>query len=400
MDLLRKASLLIATTTLLSACGSEGATQPPIWEQIVDPDTAVTHISASQADISADAFGDLVTLGSVISDADPTTPALDNLRQLFLMKQDDNGNLIWKTLMDYPADGGSPYEVESDSNGNLYLVGEDFVMKTDRYGQVLWQDTFDDLALSVTVTDDRIYVPGRITRIYDANGNLQLTIDNGDIYPWEVVIAANGDIIQATWDAITRHDTYGNLVWSSPAPNDVTTMARIQLDEQENVYVSYLSNSGDSSGNTAAARLVKVNSNGSRAWDLFIPDRRPSSNYFKSGNVALYITSDGELLNLSAGSKGRQITRVNPSNGSVIWEKVYSGEGRGSDSFLDGDDTLYVVGSSNPQKFDAGGNLLGSGEMQTTITGESLAITDSGMFVSGILSQDSILKYYTVAFER
>lgn len=400
MDFIRKTSLIVAASSLLAACAGENQTAPPIWEQVVDPGTAVTHISASQADISADAFGDLVTLGSVISDADPSTPALDNFRQLFLMKQDDRGNLIWSTLLDYPVEGGSPMEVESDRNGNLYLVGEDFVMKTDRYGQVQWLDTFEDLALSITVTDDRIYVPGRTTRIYDLNGNLQLTIDNGDIYPWEVVIADNGDIIQATWTAITRHDSYGNLVWSAPAPADVTTLARIRLDAQENVYVSYLSNSGDSSSKKVAAQLIKVNANGTPAWDLFIPDRRPSSNYSKSGNVALYITANGELLNLTAGTRGRQITRINPTNGSVIWEKVYSGEGPASDSFLDSDDTLYIAGGSNPQKYDAGGNLLGTGEMRYTITGDSLAVTSSGMFVSGIVSENDVFNYYTVAFER
>lgn len=399
MQKLRKAAFVFASTSVLAACGGGGETQPPVWEQIVEPNTATEHFSATHEDMTADVFGDIVTLGTASVDSDPSTPAIDVLRKLYLMKQDTDGNLIWQTLIDYPGEGGSPYEVTSDIQGNLYAVGDGFVLKTDRYGQVLWQDSFEGLVLSVTVTRDRVYVPGKITRIYDLNGNLQLTIDNGDIYPWEVKVAANGDIIQATWNAITRHDSLGNLVWSAPAPDDVTAVAKIQLDGAENVYVSYLSNAGDSSGNTAAARVVRVNSDGSTAWNRFIPDRRRSSNYFKGGNVHLHLTSNGDVLNITAGSKGRQITRIDPESGSVIWEKVHSGQGRADDTFLDSADTLYVAGSSTPQKYDANGDLVITGDMRSTNTTNSLALTDNLMIVGGVIYEDSTFKFYTVAFD-
>lgn len=400
MDLMRKTSLVLFTTSLLAACGGQDQTSPPVWEQIELPETVTEHTSVTHGDMTTDAFGDIVTLGTATSDADPSTPALDLLRELYLMKQDSNGNLIWKTLINYPADSGTPYEVESDNNGNLYAAGEGFILKTDRYGQVQWQDTFEGLVLSITVTDDRVYVPGKITRVYDLNGNLQLTIDNNDDYPWEIRLADNGDIIQATWTAITRHDSYGNLIWSAPAPVDVTTVARIQLDSAENVYVSYLSNAGDSGASTAAARVIRVNNNGSVAWNRFIPDRRPSSNYFKSGNVALHLTSNGELLNVTAGTKGRQLTRINPANGNVIWEKVHSGHGRADDSYLDSADNLYIAGGSHPSKYDASGNLVGTGDMRSTNTRNSLTIAGNRMVVGGIVYEDSQFRFYTVAFDK
>lgn len=399
MDLLRKTALLVSFATLLTACGGEEKT-PPVWETRLLPATPVEHIAASHDDMILDAFGDLVTLANVTTDGDPTTPAVDAHHQILLIKQATNGDLIWQSLLDYPGEVGSPYEVESDADGNLYLAGDGFVMKTDRYGQLLWQDTLDGLALSITVTDDRVYVPGNITRIYDLNGNLQLSVNNGDIYPWEVVVTDSGDIIQATWTAITRHDSYGNLIWSAPAPSDVTTKARVKLDSQENVYVSYLSNGGDSSGNTAAARLIKVSDTGSVQWNRYIPDNRRSSNYYKSGNVDLHITSDGDLLNVTSGTKGRQLTLLNSSTGQVIWEKVHNGEGRGDESHLDSSDNLYIVGSSNPQKYDADGNVLASGEMASTNTQNSLAVIGNRMYVGGVVYEDSIFKLYSAAFEN
>lgn len=404
MELMRKTSLAIGLSTLLSACGGSNPEVAADWESYVVPQGDTAPFTVTHRDLAMDAYGDLVTVGNAGFDSDPSTPAMDVEHKIVLAKQDRSGNQIWQTLLDYPTDRYTAYEVESDNNGNLYVVGDGFIMATDSYGDLLWQDQFEGLGLSVTVENDLVYVPARTTRVYDLNGNLQLSIDNGGIYPWEVKVTDDGSIIQATWDAITRHDSLGNLVWSAPAPADVTTMSMIQVDSAENVYATYLSNDGSSSGNTAAAHVVKIDSTGNQQWSRFIPDRRSSSNYYKSGKVHAFLTSDGNLLNVTAGTKGRQLTKLNSDNGQVIWEKVYSGEGVAEDAYLTSSDKLILVGSSNPQQFDANGELTATGAMAPTITKNSLAVYGNTFFVGGSVHEDAsgadTRALYTAAFSE
>jgi len=404
MELIRKNSLVVGLVTLLAGCGGTNQEIAPDWESYVVPETPVTVFTTSNKDMTLDAYSDLVTVGNAGFDGDPTTPAYDSVHKIVLTKQDRNGNLIWQSLLDYPGERYTVYEVESDDNGNLYVVGDSFILAADSNGQLLWQDTFDGLGLSVTIKDGLVYVPARTTRIYDLNGNLQSTIDNGGIYPWEVQVTDDGSVIQATANAITRHDAQGNLIWSVNAPSDVTALARIQLDSSENVYVSYLSNNGSSGGDSAAARVVKIDTNGTQQWARFIPDNRPSSSYYKSGKVHLFLTADGDVLNVTAGTKGRQITKLNSENGQVIFEKVHSGEGEGDDAYLMGDDKLIIVGSSNPQQFDSNGNLLATGDMAQTLTRNTLAVYGSTFFVGGNVTKDAagndIRALYTAAFSE
>lgn len=402
MELMRKTSLAIGLSTLLTACGGSNPEVAAEWESYVVPQGDTAPFTVTHRDLSLDAYGDLVTIGNAGFDGDPSTPALDVEHKIVLAKQDRNGNQIWQSLLDYPVDRFSAYEVESDDLGNLYIVGDGFIMAANSNGDFLWQDEFEGLGLSVTIKNGLVYVPARNTRVYDLNGNLQFTIDNGGIYPWEVQVTDDGSIIQATRDAITRHDSFGNFVWSTPAPADVTTMALMQLDANDSVYVTYLTNDGASGGNVAAAHVVKVNANGQQQWDRFIADRRSSSNLFKSGKVHVFLASDGNVINVTAGTKGRQITKINSNNGQVIWDKVYNGEGEADDAYLTADDKLLLVGSSNPQQFDANGDLVATGTMASTITKNSIAVYGDTFFVGGSVHQDAAgndtRALYTAAF--
>jgi len=144
--------------------------------------------------------------------------------------------------------------------------------------------------------------------------------------------------------------------------------------------------------------------NGNLQWNRFIADKRPSSNYYKSGNVHLFLTSTGDILNVTAGSKGRQITKLNSDSGQVISEKVHSGEGSAEDAHLNSADKLFLVGSSNPQQFDVDGNLLATGNMASTITRNSLAVYGNTFFVGGNVTKDSdgntLRALYTAAFSE
>ena len=400
MESLRHLTLMSCTALLLTACGGEEEKQPALWETFTTQTTPESLFSARARDLTLDTYGDLITLGAVSYDSDPSTVAIDAKHDIYLMKQDRSGAVIWETTLDTPSTRITSYEVQSDYNGNLYVVGDGFIVATDPQGTLRWQDTYEDLALSVTVSGDRVYVPGRTTRIYDLDGNLELTIDNGDIYPWQVVLADNGDIIQATWNAITRHTAAGDLIWSAPAPDDVTTRASVALDDADNVYVSFLTDVGNSGGNTAAARMVKINNAGEQEWYRFIPDNRPSSNYYKSGTVHTFIASNGDVVHVTAGSKGRQITRINSDNGSVIWEKVHANTGTAHDAHLADNDQLILVGDNNPQTFDAQGNLISSYAQSSPSSTNSLAIYGNQFFVNGSNNQDGDRSFYTAAYSR
>ncbi|MDX1693991.1 MAG: PQQ-binding-like beta-propeller repeat protein [Ketobacteraceae bacterium] len=395
-------SFLTTLLCLLSACGGR-ETVAPFWEQKTQPNSTNPYKFARNFDMIADPAGDLVSLGNLTVDADPSTPALDSEHVIILTKQQpEDGSLIWESILPFPNGGFSLYEVESDDEGNLYVAGEGFVLKTDSYGQLLWQQSFEPgqmTVTSITLKNDLVYVSGHSTRIYDVHGNLQLTIDNGDIYPWEVVVTDNSDIIQATWNSITRHDAAGNLLWSVPAPDNVTTRAVVELDDQDDIYVSYVGND-DPGGTSASSKLLKISGEGDVQWTALIPDNRGTGDYFKAGKVEIYLTSDNQLLNVASGKGGRQLTRLNKDTGAMIWERVYTGEGVIDDSYLTEDDVLYVAGDSNPQSFDRNGNLMDTFAMPDSTFRNSLVMDNDRFYVAGNVYENEIFKLYTAAFPR
>lgn len=395
-------ALSLSFCALLSACGGDQIANktPAQWEAVQAANTPATPTLVSHDDLIHDANGDLITLGHVVYDAQPDTPPMIATPAIAVIKQNRSGQTLWQTTLPFPGDSsGSLNQLLSDESGNIYVLGEHFLLKLNAQGDTLWQRVYPgERTISMALHNNQLYITGYQTRVVNLNGDLQFSIDNKGAYPWEVAVGTDGSVMQATPQVITKHDNSGNLLWSTPSPAGVTYLSKIQSDQSGNVYVSYLID--QNGGSVVASRVIKLNNVGDQQWTRVVPDNRPSSNYYKSGNIQLHLTADGELLNISSGTKGRQLTKMDTQSGDVLWEKVYTGVGGVGESYLDTTGSLYLVGAQLPQKYDSQGNVVASYEMPASVSSNSIAVYGNQFFVGSTVRPDDVPHFYTAAFAK
>ncbi len=237
-----------------------------------------------------------------------TTSFGAGLSDVFLVKTDANGNIIWAKTY-----GGTDYDwaysVQQTSDDGYIVAGEThsfgagdrniFLIKTDANGNIIWAKTYggtdDDRAYSVQQTSDDGYIVAGNTRSFGA-GNYDAFLVKTD---------ANGNIIWAK--------TYGGT------------------DGDEAYSVQQTSDGGYiMTGGTASF--------GAGSWDFFLIKTDASGNiiwaktYGGTGNDWAYSvqqTSDGGYIVASytfSFGEGSDILLIKTdANGNVIWAKTYGG---------------------------------------------------------------------------
>jgi nicotinamide riboside kinase len=173
-------------------------------------------------------------------------------RDLFLIKTDASGNIIWAKIFGGTG-GGEAYSVQQTSDGGYIVAGytfsfgagysDIFLIKTDASGNVQWAKTYGgtsyDGAYSVQQTSDGGYIVAGTTWSFgagsydiflirtDANGNIIWAKTYGgtnDDYALSIQQTSDGGYIVACWtwsfgagysDALlVKTDANGNLQWA------------------------------------------------------------------------------------------------------------------------------------------------------------------------------------------
>jgi TolB-like protein len=300
---------------------------------------------------------------------------------LFLIKTDENGNVIWAKTY-----GGTRYDwaysVQQTSDGGYILVGrtesfgagdyDAFLIKTDANGNVSWAKTYggidDDVAYSVQQTSDGGYIVAGWTTSFGAGGEDILLIKTD----------ANGNIIWAK--------TYGGT------SNDIVLVSSVQQTSDGGYIVAGLTWSFSASWPDIL--LIKTDANGNVQW---------AKTYGGTGDDWAYSvqqTSDGGYI--VAGWTGiwpnYDILLIKTDAfGNVQWAKTYGGTG--SDEALSVQQTSdggYIVAGWTASfgaggrdlfliKTDANGDI-GSCEIvqdaSPTVTAPSLTVTTPSLSVS------------------
>lgn len=145
------------------------------------------------------------------------------LRDVYLIKTDSLGNLIWsKTYGSSDYEWG--YDVENTVDNGYIIVGgtnsfgawgqDVYFIKTDSLGDVLWMKTYggvyDDVGHSVVIANDSSYIIAGYT---DSDG-----ADHGDVW-------------------LIETDYFGNIIWTKRYGGDKDDWAYAVEKTQDNGYI-------------------------------------------------------------------------------------------------------------------------------------------------------------------
>jgi len=269
---------------------------------------------------------------------------------MFIVKYDNNGNVIWAKSAG--GSGDQAHSVSTDPSGNIIVegnfgtynltfgtttlipvgAGDIFIVKYNSNGNVLWAKSAggsgDDLAYSVA-TDalGNVYMAGSFNSVTITFGSTTLT-NAGSPY---------NDIF------IVKYDTSGNVLWAKSAGGSSSEEARsVTADATGNFYVvgDYQSSS-ITFGSTTLTNVgssdmfvVKYDASGNVLWsksegeiyddNAFSVSTDALGNLYVAGEFHLYPITFGSTTLTNAGTYDMFIVKYD-STGNVLWAKSAGG---------------------------------------------------------------------------
>ncbi len=385
---LTKPSFRVATVAAvvasLAACTAVQMT--PTWEKWFTADDQESGYATLQ-EVIYDPAGAVISAGHASS----LTNSQDTL---VVIKQDTNGNRIWKTVTDLGAGTyNRPWASVLGTDGSIYIVTESTLIKFTSSGIESWRRNIStligaDAALrDLEISGNRLYVAGRDLYVFDLNGTLTNTV--AQIAPlWDVAITTNA-IYTAGTGQVHRYNTNLTPVWNYALPVVQNPPARLAIQTDGTVYVATFNSEPQDS-----AYLTRINSNGAQVWSKFFADP-DSSSYQLSSIPDVKLLPDGNLVFSQSQQPTRIINIINASNGTVKTTNKQS-TGIISKMVVDSKGGIYVVGNNKPQKFDNTATLLANGTMSGTadIASGGLAVTADSIYVGAGLFQNNTMKMY------
>jgi len=171
-----------------------------------------------------------------------------------IFKLDKEGNLLSESPLSYPKSASS---MTIDSNENIYVIGhkygEMFISKYNQLGNFIWNIYYNESALSFDIEGDsqdnifaisensfmKLNSDGNLLWTFNLSGGRKIRIDRND----RIYILTNSDLI--------KFDEDGNELW-----NISTNSPLIELDEENNIYLLEIN------------ELIKLDSNGTKEFIL------------------------------------------------------------------------------------------------------------------------------------
>jgi hypothetical protein len=234
----------------------------------------------------------------------------NNNRDMFLMKIDDNGNILWKKMYGGSDENEWGLEVQSTNDGGYVIAGitesygagerDAYIVKTDANGDTLWTKTYggpyDDEARSIAQTNDLGYIVVGTTRSF-GNGYT-------DVY----LIKLNSD---------------GSPQWMKNYGGTSFESANTVRQTTDGGYIigGYTDSYGAGSGDFY---LIKTDTNGDTMWTKTYggPDGDYGRTVIQTIDGCYVLT--GFTSSYGAGSEDAYLVKAN-TNGDTLWTKTYGG---------------------------------------------------------------------------
>ena len=327
--------------------------------------------------------GGYIVAGTTTSyDGDGRLGLIPDEGDVYLIKTDANGNLIWQK--NYGGPEWSPgldegYSVLQTSDGGYIVAGlteslstdgglsDVYLIKTDANGNLIWQKNYggpeEDAGYSVLQTNDGGYIIAGKTESYGAGGS--------DVY-------------------LIKTDTNGNMLWQKSYGGSRIDEGRSVAQTSDGGYI-IVGYSDSCRINDFDVYLVKTDANGNMLW------QKTYDGGFYDRGWSVAQTSDGGYI--IAGESHYDVYLIKTdTNGNMLWQKSYGGsELDCADSVLETNDGGYIiVGTTSSYssygdldvyfiKTDANGNMLWQktydGAERGTDIGRSVAQTSDGGYI-------------------
>lgn len=306
--------------------------------------------------------GHFLCIGETQSNNGDVTDNIGSI-DFWVVKLDNLGNVIWKKC--YGGTGiDRGYSACTTHDGNIMLAGltesgtpyiannrgsSDFlIIKIDLDGGIIWQKTYGgsnvDECKSIQQTSDGAYVLCGNSQSSDGDFN-----DNkGELDVWVIKINASGGI---QWQANMggSESDYADTIIEDKNGNFLIAGETFSydFDATENHRIN---------NNTRDYFIIKLNSQGQKIWTRCYggSDNEYARSIIEtnSGEYAIIgesYSNDGQAPN-KKGSADFWLIKVNPFDGSIIWQKKYGSGGHDepNDMILTFDNNFLVVGHSFP----------------------------------------------------
>jgi hypothetical protein len=304
---------------------------------------------------------------------------------IFLVKTDANGNIIWAKTYGGIVDEYA-YSVQQTSDGGYIVAGEThsfgagwhdvLLIKTDANGNIIWAKTYGgtswDWAESVQQTSDGGYIVAGGTSSFGAGGVFLIKTDaNGNIIWAKTYGGAGASSVQQTSDGgyivagytgswpnydifLIKTDANGNIIWAKTYGGTDRDWAYSVQQTSDGGYIVAGTTLSFGAG-WHDVLLIKTDANGNLQWA-----KTYGGTYYE---FASYVqqTSDGGYIvagwtnTFGAGSSDVFLIKTD-ANGNIQWAKTYGGtNGEGATSVQQTSDGGYIV-AGDTRSFGAGGD--------------------------------------------
>jgi uncharacterized delta-60 repeat protein len=260
---------------------------------------------------------------------------------IYVMKLDSGGNVVWAKTIGKSSIGGTLWEVAwsiiQSSDGGYVVAGytgagsDIYLVKLDSSGNVIWIKTIGgqsgDVAYSIIQSSDGGYVVAGYTYSFGAGGS--------DVY-------------------VVKLDSAGNVVWNKTIGGigDDIAYSVIQSSDGGYVVAGYTQSFG---AGIRDIYLVKLDSGGNVVWSKTIGGRlKDEANSITQSSDGGYVVA-GYTQSFGAGGSDMYLVKLD-SSGNVQWTKTIGGRSAdGAYSIIQSSDGGYVV-AGYTESFGAGGS--------------------------------------------
>lgn len=376
---------------MLAACT---ATISPEWVNIYNHKADVESDRLSWFDdMQVDSYGNLVVAATTIR-----TNLEARVQDLALVKYSASGQRLWARDFDlstsaYDSDD-SALALVLDNQDNAYALVQQFrrkgpqssasgaaLISFDSQGNERWRQSLgEDQAMNaLTFANDRIYVSGVKTSVFDLNGQTLLNVEHPNHNARSVSVNINGQFLLGGGSATSLFSAAGDQLWTrQQADNDFAFGEAIFTMAGDIVATNSLAENG-------AAQVIRYSAQGQQLWSRNFSAAYQS--YGLPGEPRVFEDNRGDLLLTASNADGHRVAKLDAA-GRVVWNKR-SRKGIIRDAALK-DGELFVVGGGHNGKYDRDGNRLGESELERNvqITTGSVAL-DGDRLYAGYSAQDN-----------
>jgi len=436
--------------------------QAPAWEWVKRSyGTKISHKVDGNGNeacsMAADAWGNVYVTGyflspTIIFDNDTLFNSSDNNNDVFLVKYNKIGNVLWARSFGGSGDD-EPCSVAADKHGNVYVAG---FLKSPKL--IFGNDTIADTSIYSSVLLCKFDSSGKALWARNSKGNSNdeansVSVDNADnIYMTghfqssKIIFGSDTLTNKGSLNIlITKFNSDGNIIWAkSYGGNFQDNVNAITTDAKGNVFVGgafkspYIVFGSDTLYNNSNSYysdlfLTKFDSNGKVLWAKSAGDYSDERIYNLATDLSGNIYATGVFYSLSF--KLDTITLTNTSvisdnffiakfnaNGHALWVKSGGSNSNSKPSLIVipssvttdasgnsivtvnyncgsvgiGTDSLHNAGQYDGAvvKFDRNGNLLWTKDIGGSKDDGAYAVTVNSfqnIFVAGFYQSSSIL---------